>query len=397
MKKLRNTLLSIKPSYVAMTLAMAGLSVAALALAVNTQNKDAARADMPDLAASYSPDTPYYQQVAVHPLTLQGDYRIARHYSGVVKAKQHAQISFESAGKVSSVLVDIGDRVKKGQKLAQLDTTTLNIEKRQLQAKVQEVDAQLELVKSSQQRQHALKDDGYSSQQKLDELLAQQKSYQASLQHLQASIDLLNSHIRRASLRAPFDGSITARFVDSGHVINAAQDILRIQQRGQMEANIGIPVQLTQKLIAGNNYPVLINNQRYSAKLIGIGSDVQPQTRSVILRLLLPTEAQVFNGELAELALQETVNQSGYWLPATAVTDGIRGLWSGYVVKKNSQGPAILEKRDVTIHHANAQQYFVSGAISSGEEIVSNGLQRLVPGQKVRLQQLLHAGGSYQL
>ena len=348
---------------------------------------------------SYIAGQAYYQQVSVESLELEDNYAIERLYSGRVKAQQHAQISFEMPGKVGKVYVDVGDKVKRGQKLAQLDTTQLKIEKRQLNAQINEAKAKMDLLQSNLKRQYALKDSGFSSQQTLDELQAEEKSLIAMRQQLEARLDLVDFNLRRATLKAPFTGSITARFVDSGHVVNAGQSIVRVQQSGKMEVAVGVPIHLTYKLKEGQQYPVTIAGQQYLSTLMGISTDLQQATRTVLLRLRLPEKAVAFNGDIAELNLTEAISQPGYWVPATAVTDGVRGLWSLYVVKASSSKalPVVLEKRDVAIHHANSEHYFVSGPIHAGEKVVTNGLHKLVPGQKVRLQQVIHNTDSYQL
>lgn len=382
------------PRLAALIVAGVCLSLAGLSTTLsNTPAQSHLEINDTEIATAYSNNTPYYPFVSAQTLSLQNSYDIERTYSGTVKAKQHAQVSFELSGKIALVMADVGDRVDKGQKLAQLDTTNLRIEKRLLQAKVAEVDANIELLQANLQRQSALKGSGYSSQQQLDELLAKQKTLQAAKRQLNVSIELTDSHIERSTLLSPFAGSITERFVDRGHVINAGQSVLRVQQQAQMEVNIGVPMNVTEKLQPGQSYPVRINNKHYAAKLINISTDVQPLTRSILLRMLLPSEAQVFNGDLAELTVTESIQQNGFWVPASAITDGVRGLWSIYILKDANASPAttganyVLEKRDVNIHHAQSQRYFVSGLLETGELAVSNGLQKLVPGQTVRILQ----------
>lgn len=164
-----------------------------------------------------------------------------------------------------------------------------------------------------------------------------------------------------------------------------------------MEVYIGVPVKLAAKLDKNVAYGITINSQLYQARLLTIAADVQPMTRTVLLRLQLPQDAQVFNGDLAQLSLAETVTAAGYWLPAVALTDGIRGLWAVYVIKQAQQGQAFIEKRDVQILYAESIRFFVSGAIENGEQVVSGGLQRLVPGQKVRLAKAINQNSRYSL
>jgi len=95
----------------------------------------------------------------------------------------------------------------------------------------------------------------------------------------------------------------------------------------------------------------------------------------------------VVSGAQAYLKLSETVDGTGVWLPLTALTEGIRGLWNVYVLIPITDSELFrIETRDVQISYANTEDAFVSGALADGEWVVATGLQRLVPGQTVRLE-----------
>jgi multidrug efflux pump subunit AcrA (membrane-fusion protein) len=90
-------------------------------------------------------------------------------------------------------------------------------------------------------------------------------------------------------------------------------------------------------------------------------------------------------GTLAYLQIDERVPQTGGWVPDTAVTEGLRGTWVAYIAVPAGDGLFRLEARSVVIHHADSGKLFVSGALAEGDQVVTGGLQRLAPGQLVRL------------
>jgi hypothetical protein len=122
--------------------------------------------------------------------------------------------------------------------------------------------------------------------------------------------------------------------------------------------------------------------------VLSIGSEVDVNTRTVPVRIALPADAGVVDGALIDLLLQEQIKHSGFWLPATSVTDGLRGLWNVYTLQA-TETPDLyrIETRDVQIDHADSNRVFVSGALNDGEAVIKAGLQRLVPGQIVRYEQ----------
>ena len=82
---------------------------------------------------------------------------------------------------------------------------------------------------------------------------------------------------------------------------------------------------------------------------------------------------------------------SGTWLPLSALTESSRGSWAAYVavesrVREEADGASHrLTRRDVEIVHAESERVFVRGTLAAGDTVVVEGLQRLVPGQRVRL------------
>jgi len=90
----------------------------------------------------------------------------------------------------------------------------------------------------------------------------------------------------------------------------------------------------------------------------------------------------VVPGQLCEWQLNRPVNRSGYWLPASALTRGVRGLWSVMaVVDDNSQSRA--EKRDIEIVLTEADRVLARGMLSDGDRVVVDGLHRIAAGQQI--------------
>ncbi|TQV84808.1 efflux RND transporter periplasmic adaptor subunit [Exilibacterium tricleocarpae] len=340
---------------------------------------------------------PYFHRVSPLVLSEQSSYQVERRFSGEVSARQHADMGFEQAGKLAEVLVDEGETLAEGDVLAVLDTELLRIERRELDAQLAETRAQLQLTEASLRRQRSLRQSGFTSEQRLDELDAERAALIASIARLDASVASVASRIRKSTLTAPFDGVVTRRFADQGVVLNAGVAVLRLQQQGAMEAHIGVPVRMLPILQPGDPSRIEVDGNTLAARVLAVGADVHAVTRTVMVRFRLPDDALVVNGDLAYLTLTETVDSPGFWVPAAAITDGIRGLWSVYLLAADENGTAgagnayRLESRDIQVIHANREQVFINGAVSSGEKLVAAGLHRLVPGQRVVLKRTADA------
>ncbi len=90
------------------------------------------------------------------------------------------------------------------------------------------------------------------------------------------------------------------------------------------------------------------------------------------------------NKQIARLAVTQTNNADGYWLPINALVKGDRGLWSCHALVKSSDGNNKAERRYVEILKTQGDRVLVRGTLQTGDEIITGGTHRSVPGQLVK-------------
>ncbi|MEF1281614.1 efflux RND transporter periplasmic adaptor subunit [Vibrio fortis] len=311
-------------------------------------------------------------------------YAVQREYVGVVRAGQQANLGFELAGKVEEIMVDVGDRVTKGQPLIRLDTQLLETELSQLKAQAEEVKAQLNLVAANLKRQRSLKAKGFSAEAEIDSLTSEQRVLQANLLRIDASLKANDLRLIKSTILAPYSGTVATRFVSLGDVVNVGNPTLTLLASEGKEAFIGIPAHQMQKVTSLSQPHIRVGGESYDVSLLNPGAMVDTQSRSVGLRYLFPEQASVLEGQLAYLQFEESIDDQGFWIPLTGLIDGLRGVWNVFVIGEDNQ----VERRSVQVLFANNQQAYVTGAISEGEQVIASGLHRLVPGQTVSPLQL---------
>ena len=319
-------------------------------------------------------------------------YQVERSFVGHVSVKQDASIGFEAAGKIAKLFVEEGQHVAAGDLLAEQDTALLKVERLELDAELLQIGADLELVRSNLKRHRTLKHKGFSSEESINELQAQRKSLLASRKRLEAAIQANQLRIEKASLFAPFSGLISERQRSTGEVVAAGSPVFRLLQSGQAEVKAGVPVTMQAQLTEGEIYRASIGNRDYQLQLASKGTDVDPASRTVELRFKLLTDTPLVNGQLVSLPLPQQVDEAGYWLPLTALTDGIRGMWNVYALDPAEQDSYLLRRRSIQVLYATQTHAYVSGAIQPGEYILRSGLHRLVPGQRVKISERDFAG-----
>ncbi|WP_445780094.1 efflux RND transporter periplasmic adaptor subunit [Shewanella sp.] len=326
-----------------------------------------------------------YQSVLTQALVPHDRYQKIQTYTGTIRSANTTGIGFELAGKLNTIWVDSGDLVKKGQILAQLDTDLLIAEKQQLEASLLQTQADIDLAISTLARTQKLKTQNYVSAQQLDETQQQVISLQANQKRIEASLSAAKLKIEKSTLTAPFDGVISQRYHNQGEVIALGSAVFNVVGNSQPVAYIGVPVDIAQQLTALQHVDVRVGKQTFTAQIAGISAEVNPTSRTVQIRIQLPESARAINGEIAYLVYQQDHITPGFWVPMSALTDGVRGLWNVYVAVKDTASVYKIERRDVEIIYTDEQQAYVKGAIQPNELIIVDGLHKVVVDQHVHL------------
>ncbi len=331
----------------------------------------------------------HLQTVSTQSLVMSAQYSQQQTYTGIVKATNTTGIGFELAGKLNSILVDSGDEVKQGQVLATLDISLLQAEEKQLKASLQQTQSDIDLALSNLERVTKLSTQNYASAQQLDENQQRVQNLKANKLRLQASLQATELKLEKSSLIAPFNGRISKRQHNLGEVVALGSPVFKLIGEDAPLAYIGVPVQVAQSLKQHQQVSITVGDQAILGSIAGISAEVDAITRTVQLRIQLPNTTDIINGEIAYLNYEQPIQTAGFWIPISALTDGVRGLWNVYVVTKDEQGSHTIGLRDVEIIYTNDAQAYVNGAITEGDHIITAGLHKLVAGQTVSVTEQL--------
>ncbi len=358
-----------------------------------------------------------------------------RTYTGTIRAKRQADLGFELTGRVDRVLCDEGDLVKQGDALAFLDIKGLqarhaaiaaslaqaNAVLSELQAgpRVQTIDsmrAQLKEANSnmklaeltltrrkSLRKSSAISKEEYdralytfrsaqsqvdSTQNQLKELEAGTRSerlvaQEAAVKQLESSLAEIDVQIEKSSIVAPFGGRIVERMVDPGGIATASQSLLKLVESDNLEAVIGIPADTARKLKVDQQFSIVVGEREFSATLIAKIQqlDISTRTQNLIFQLARQADGTVLPGQLCQIEIATKIPADGFWVPSSALTNGIRGLWSLMIVDEDSS-QAI--RTDVQLVYADGDRALVQGSINSGTQVIVEGTHRIVEGQKVQ-------------
>ena len=303
------------------------------------------------------------QQLEVLEVKTSDTYEILKNLPGELLPFQQSKIAFEITGRILSIYVDIGDKVKKGDLLAQLDDSEIN-------ASLEQAVARLDLANQVLKRFEDLRKKGFISIQDYDK---------AKSEYLVAKSQVKYFEVKKSQtiLRAPYDGFIQNRFVDEGTVINGSNPILEILDANKVEAHVSIPENLILNLEVFNNYSFQIGQKT----VFGTLKRLAPMAASGSNSRLAIFEFNDFfiPGSLIDLVVKVKKNEKGIWLPINSLSQSEQGLWSVYTV--SNDGTNTVEKDIVQIIHFENNFAFVSGTLKDGDLVILGGLSKIIEGQ----------------
>jgi RND family efflux transporter MFP subunit len=303
------------------------------------------------------------QQLEVLEVKTSQSYEISKNLPGELLPFQQSKIAFEITGRISSIFVDIGDRVKKDEVLAKLDDSEVN-------ANLEQAVARLDLANQVLNRFEDLRKKGFISIQDFDK---------AKSEYLVAKSQVKFFEVKKSQtiLRAPYDGFIQNRFVDEGTVINGSNPILEILDANKVEAHVSIPENLVNNLEVSNDYVFEIGQE----KAIGKFKRLAPMSASGSNSRLAIFEFTDFfiPGSVIDLIIKIRKSEQGVWLPINSLSQSEQGLWSVYTV--SDDGSNKVEKDLVRILHFENNYAYVSGTLKDGDLVVLGGLSKIIEGQ----------------
>ena len=303
------------------------------------------------------------QRLEVLEVKTSQSYEISKNLPGELLPFQQSKIAFEITGRISSIYVDIGDRVKKDDVLAKLDDSEVN-------ANLEQAVARLDLANQVLNRFEDLRKKGFISIQDFDK---------AKSEYLVAKSQVKFFEVKKSQtiLRAPYDGFIQNRFVDEGTVINGSNPILEILDANKVEAHVSIPENLVNNLEVSNDYTFEIGQE----KAIGKFKRLAPMSASGSNSRLAIFEFSDFfiPGSVIDLIIKIKKSEQGIWLPINSLSQSEQGLWSVYTV--SDDGSNRVEKDLVRILHFENNYAYVSGTLKDGDLVILGGLSKIIEGQ----------------
>lgn len=306
-------------------------------------------------------------------------------FVGTVESEFSASLAFRLLGRVVARDVDVGDRVTKGETLAALDPTALDLGVQAAKAELSNAEAQAANASASEERQRQLLETKNTSQAVYDAAKQAMQAADANVERARAALAKSQEQLGYARLFSDFNGVVTAVGAEVGQTVSPGQMVVTVARADVREAVVDIPDQLTGDLSTGTPFEVTLQSLpsiKAQAKLREIAPQAEGATRTQRVRLTLADPPDSFRLGSTITATRVAATEPAIELPLSALleADGKTRVW---VVDPKA---STVATRDIEISARTAGSFTVANGLEGGMRVLTAGVHSLADGQKVRIE-----------
>jgi len=344
------------------------------------------------LSACSKPAPPEEPLRAVKVVTVGEDaQRSSPEYSGEVLARVESRLGFRVAGKIIRRSVELGQRVRAGEVLAQLDPQDYKLSEVAARAQLAAAATNRDLAVSDYKRYKDLRDQNFISSAELERRDTTLQAAQAQWDQAQAQLSGQGNQASYTTLVADRSGVVTSVDAEVGQVVAAGTPVIRVAQDGPRDVLFAVPEDKVQLVRVGSVAEVRLwsTPRTLQATVREVAASADPVTRTFGVKLAL--EAQ----DALPLGATVSVTAAAFGHGGVAV---MKLPTSAFFRSGNSSAVWVLDKASMTVKltpveiaTADGNEVVVSSGIAPGMQVVSAGVHVLQPGQKVSLYQASRA------
>lgn len=300
--------------------------------------------------------------------------------TGTVVAQESSDVTATVAGKVLTVLVDRGSRVKFGDPLLRLDASNASLSAQSIRAQLGAAQAQEQLAKDECKRSQQLLDKGAITRSQYEREMTSCTAAAQTVAATKAQLQLASKSISDGVVRAPFAGVITSRMISPGEWVGPGVPLVTLVDDDPLRVDLSVPEAYVPRIKqdqAVDVEAVAYPGKRFPAKVTRIGSEIGRMNRALIAEAELAPGSPLVPGMFAEASITLGTRPTPA-VPRTAVVR--RGnTWRLFVAVKGR-----LEERVVQVGpELPGEQIAILRGVAAGERVAGKVDEQVVDGVRV--------------
>jgi len=317
-----------------------------------------------------------------------------RMISGTTKPVDQTALSFAVGGTVEEVKVKLGEEVKKGQVLAELDRQPFVLAVRDAQAGLARAQARVVERRANYERYVALYESNNASKAELDEARASFDSAKSQVKAAEAQLGLARRDLRKTQLRAPYNGTISVKEIEPFVEVPVGRAVFGLDgEESGYEVSAAVPDSVLINLSVGDEADVVfptLNSRRVRGVITELGS--RSRTASTYpVTVQLQEQFDDFRSGMSVEVVFEFMPESetgepimtGLAVPLAAIF--VEAEKTHFVFIYDEKTSTVKKTQIKTLNLRENDVLVEPGTLKAGDIIATAGVQFLVDGQKVNL------------
>jgi len=310
-------------------------------------------------------------------------------YTGTVEAWQKINLTPDVGGKIARILVNEGDRVSKGQLLAELDAEAITLQLKQAEASLAVAQASFNNAQTNLERMERLSKEKAVSDQQYEQVKLAYDSAKAQLEQAQASVNLAQHSLDVSILKAPFSGVIASKNAEVGDVINpmmggfspgSASGVLTLVDFSRIKIKADISGSDIPRIQKGQTAILRVPTnpgQEFKGTVQVVNLAADPQTKKFGIEVAVDNPDQLLRpGTFGEIVIETHAHENALVVPQKAV------LENTYVFIVQDGKAA---RKEVTLGLQNTTMVEVSSGIAEGDLVIAEGGFGLEDGAQIEV------------
>lgn len=304
-------------------------------------------------------------------------------YIGSLYFSERGLLASEVAGVIDNVNVKEGQRVKKGELLATLNSDLLSNEILSKEGALKQARAQYEKIQKDFSRFKTLYESESVSFKEYEDALFDMQAQKGNMESISYALELLKTQKRKKSIIAPYDGVILQKLLSQGEWVSAGAGVFNIAKITPLEATFEVPFAILRALKVGDSLKVRIANQMYNAKIsakIPLG-DTKARTFPVKLAIDDPKQ-ELIEGLEVRASFDVESDESVLLVPRDSILPTLEGNVIFIINGKSAKKVAIEVKGYKDL---NAYIVPLDWNLSVKDKVIIAGVERLSDGDKIEI------------
>jgi len=313
-----------------------------------------------------------------------------RSFSGTSKSSRESRLSFKVPGTVTSVPVQIGQRLNSGELIAEIDPASYVLQAQQAQATLVEAQANNRRAAANYERTKGLYANSNASLNDLELARAQAESASAVVRSAGKALEIARLNVSYTKLTAGTDCSIASLNIEVNENVASGQQVAAVSCGEEYEVTLDLPESLIGSVDEWTPVTVRfgsIPDEEFSGVIseIAVASAAGSAAFPVVIDIL-GNHPSLRSGLAADVTFQfdsAASQNGGVLLPVTAVIKDPNGAFVFVAESVETEGEALVRRRDVTLGELSQSGIEIVEGLAVGDRVITAGISVIRDGQRV--------------